>query len=178
VIGLRQDDDIDALTVFDDGDHLFEPNVDELQFSLARGSPTLILNGRSAADLFRSRGNGTFAVYTIADDLGLLPTDNIDAIEYSFCGNVQDCALRWGVGFVDCAAIGCESLRGDANCDGTVDFFDIDAFLLALFDPPTYAGTFCGGAICYADADCSGFVDFFDIDAFLNCLFASCPPCL
>ncbi len=68
-------------------------------------------------------------------------------------------------------------LRGDVNCDGSIDFFDIDPFLLALFDLPAYQSQFCGGSIATADVDCSGGVDFFDIDPFLACLFSTCPPC-
>ncbi len=71
----------------------------------------------------------------------------------------------------------CPGERGDANCDGGVDFFDIDPFLQALFDPAGYAAAFCGGEICAVDVDCSGGVDFFDIDPFLDCLFSTCPPC-
>jgi hypothetical protein len=71
----------------------------------------------------------------------------------------------------------CGGVRGDANCDGTVNFFDIDPFLTALFNLPTYLGTFCDGSICAVDIDCSGNVDFFDIDPFLNCLFLTCPSC-
>ncbi len=78
---------------------------------------------------------------------------------------------------VICPGAGCPGERGDANCDGLVDFFDIDAFLQALFDPTGYAATFCGGSNCAVDVDCSGGVDFFDIDAFLACLFSACPPC-
>jgi hypothetical protein len=74
-------------------------------------------------------------------------------------------------------ACGCPGERGDANCSGVIDFFDIDPFLLALFDPPAYATAFCGGSICAADTDCSGLVDFFDIDSMLSCLFANCPSC-
>ncbi len=72
---------------------------------------------------------------------------------------------------------GCPGERGDTNCDGGVDFFDIDPFLLALFNPTQYAATFCGGSTCAVDIDCSGAVDFFDIDPFLACLFSTCPPC-
>jgi hypothetical protein len=71
----------------------------------------------------------------------------------------------------------CAGARGDANCDGSIDFFDIDPFLEALFDPVGYHGAFCGGSICAVDADCSGAVDFFDIDPFIACLFAACPAC-
>ncbi len=67
--------------------------------------------------------------------------------------------------------------RADANCDGIVDFFDIDPFIMALFDPPGYAAAFCDGAPCGVDVDCSGVVDFFDIDPFIACLFGGCAPC-
>ncbi len=75
------------------------------------------------------------------------------------------------------AGAGPELLQGDANCDGSVDFFDIDPFLLAVFDPATYQASYCGGSLAAADANCDGSVDFFDIDPFLACLFGACPPC-
>ena len=81
-------------------------------------------------------------------------------------------ATAFGVGSVASPAMG---QVGDMNCDGAVNFFDIDPFLLALFDRPTDA--FCNGDICAVDIDCSGAVDFFDIDPFVGCLFATCPDC-
>jgi hypothetical protein len=61
---------------------------------------------------------------------------------------------------------------GDANCDGTVDFFDIDAFLQALFDPSGYAAAYPACApLGTADVNNDGSVDFFDIDGFLAILF-------
>ena len=64
---------------------------------------------------------------------------------------------------------------GDVNCDGNVDFFDIDAFLLALFDPAGYASTYPACSLASADINSDGNVDFFDIDPFVLCLFATCP---
>lgn len=61
---------------------------------------------------------------------------------------------------------------GDTNCDGLVDFFDIDAFLLALFDAAGYAAAYPACApLGTADVNNDGSVDFFDIDAFLLVLF-------
>jgi hypothetical protein len=71
----------------------------------------------------------------------------------------------------------CPGLRGDANCDGAVNFFDIDPFLVALFDEAAYRQTYCLGNICAADTDCSETMNFFDIDPFLACLFGGCLPC-
>jgi hypothetical protein len=63
---------------------------------------------------------------------------------------------------------------GDLNCDGAVNFFDIDPFLLALFDPAQYAIDFPNCTTDNADTDDSGTVNFFDIDPFLECLFTDC----
>ncbi len=67
------------------------------------------------------------------------------------------------------------TVPADVNCDGSVDFFDIDAFLLALFDPTGYATAYPGCSILSADVSGDGSVDFFDIDPFVNCLFVGCP---
>ncbi len=75
----------------------------------------------------------------------------------------------------DCLEPACAFGRADANCDGVVNFFDIDPFLLALFQPAEYASIFCGGSICTVDVDGSGLVNFFDIDPFVECLFNACP---
>lgn len=59
---------------------------------------------------------------------------------------------------------------GDVDCSGSVDFFDIDPFVLALTGSANYAAQYPGCA--YANADCNrdGAVDFFDIDAFVTLL--------
>ncbi len=66
---------------------------------------------------------------------------------------------------------GCEASPGDMNCDGVVDFFDIDPFLLALFDPPGYDAAFPTCNRLLADVNNDTVVDFFDIDGFLAILF-------
>ncbi len=58
---------------------------------------------------------------------------------------------------------GCNSC--DMNCDGSIDAFDIDAFLDLLFR----GGRPCD--ICTGDVNGDGVVDAFDIEPFLNCLF-------
>ncbi len=71
-------------------------------------------------------------------------------------------------------SLGLGSCRGDTNCDSTVDFFDVDPFLLALFDPAGYAAAWPDCDISYADANADQRVDFLDVDPFLLCLFADC----
>ncbi len=90
----------------------------------------------------------------------------------NLCGSIFSNAAT--VTVEDCS---CPGALADANCDGTVDFFDIDPFLQALFDPPAYQAAFCGGSFCATDTNCDGGVDFFDIDPFINCVFSGCEPC-
>ncbi len=89
----------------------------------------------------------------------------------------QAAAIHGGPAWI--AAAPCPPcIRGDANCDGLVNFFDVDPFVLALFNLSHYEADFCGGDVCTADTDCSGAVNFLDIDTFVECLFgnsAGCP---
>ena len=63
---------------------------------------------------------------------------------------------------------GCpEYLLGDCNCDGSVDFFDIDPFVLAITNPVLYVLTYPDCSINTADCNEDGSVDFFDIDPFV-----------
>ncbi|MGE0482139.1 MAG: hypothetical protein AB7Q17_16890 [Phycisphaerae bacterium] len=73
-------------------------------------------------------------------------------------------------------ALGADPLRADANCDGVVNNFDIDAFVLALADPTAYAQQFPLCPAENADANADGVVNNFDIDAFVACVAAGgCP---
>jgi hypothetical protein len=64
----------------------------------------------------------------------------------------------------------CEPLPCDVNCDGSVDFNDIDPFVLALIDYDEYRRAFqyCNPVV--ADIDGDGSVNFNDIDGFVECL--------
>ncbi|MBK8915852.1 MAG: esterase-like activity of phytase family protein [Phycisphaerales bacterium] len=67
-------------------------------------------------------------------------------------------------------------VRGDMNCDGVVNNFDIDPFVLALIDAPAYAAAWPLCDRWNADIDQSGSVDNFDIDPFVACVIAGgCP---
>jgi hypothetical protein len=87
-------------------------------------------------------------------------------------------ADTWGSGF----ALTIDGLRfapypgavGDINCDGQVDFFDIDSFVVALGGEAPYLAAYPDCWWRSADADCDGDVDFFDIDPFVACLGTEC----
>ncbi len=60
--------------------------------------------------------------------------------------------------------------RGDLNCDGAVNAFDIDPFVLALGDPTAYLAAHEDCDLQNADANGDGAVNSFDIDPFVELL--------
>lgn len=59
---------------------------------------------------------------------------------------------------------------GDLNCDGFVNNFDIDPFVLALTSPESYATAYPDCDVHFADTNEDGEVNNFDIDAFVAML--------
>jgi hypothetical protein len=67
-------------------------------------------------------------------------------------------------------------LRGDMNCDGSVDFDDIDAFVTALISREEYESQYPACDWLNGDINQDGSVDFNDIDGFVECIIDSgCP---
>ena len=67
------------------------------------------------------------------------------------------------------------SYRGDLNCDGVVDNFDIDQFVLALTSAPDFTAYYNAYPDCdalLADCNWDGIVSNFDIDPFVDLLTA------
>ena len=59
---------------------------------------------------------------------------------------------------------------GDLNCDGEINAFDIDPFVLALTDPAGYASAWPDCDIMLADINGDGEINAFDIDPFVELL--------
>lgn len=59
---------------------------------------------------------------------------------------------------------------GDLDCDGYIDFDDIDPFVLALSDPVAYQAAYPNCNYLNGDCDNDGDVDFDDINAFVALL--------
>ncbi len=59
---------------------------------------------------------------------------------------------------------------GDLNCDGAVNFYDINPFVLALSDPAGYAQAYPNCSILNGDCNQDGRVDFLDINPFVALL--------
>jgi hypothetical protein len=56
------------------------------------------------------------------------------------------------------------------NCDGKMNTFDIDPFVLALTDAEAYLEMYSSCNIMYADMNADGAVNAFDIDPFVDAL--------
>lgn len=78
---------------------------------------------------------------------------------WAYCG--------WNVDDVQVYATGCAELPGDVNCDGRLDFRDINPFVLALTNPVAYAAAFPHCDVNHADCNGDGSVGFGDINAFV-----------
>ena len=64
-----------------------------------------------------------------------------------------------------------DQLLADANCDGTVNAFDIDPFVLALSDAGAWATAYPAcDLLCVCDCNGDGTVNAFDIDTFATLL--------
>ncbi len=78
-LGLGPLDDIDGLSIMEDGTG--GPSLgDVVYFSLTPGSPSLVGLGASPADVLVSTLGGVPAIAFTAGTLGLLPSDDIDAL--------------------------------------------------------------------------------------------------
>ena len=62
----------------------------------------------------------------------------------------------------------CEGLKGDLNCDGKIDFDDIDPFVLALSDKGAYQAQYPNCLWLNADCNKDGHVNFDDVDPFVS----------
>jgi hypothetical protein len=111
--------------------------------------------------------------------------DGQPAVQVRWCLGTTDATITfpgWNLddvsiwGFVEIVPPVC---RGDANCDGTIGFADIDYFVAAI--PNNYAAwsaLFGGQPDCpfdNCDVDGDGNVSFADIDPFVAAIPSACP---
>ncbi len=70
----------------------------------------------------------------------------------------------------------CQVVTGDVNCDGVVDFGDINPFVLLLSNPSLWQETYSECRKLNGDINGDGTVNFGDINPFVNCLSTGqCP---
>ena len=75
----------------------------------------------------------------------------------------------WNIDDIQLVAIP-TTLPGDLNCDGAVDFGDINPFVLILTSPTQWQETYPGCPLLNGDINGDGSVDFADINPFVQLL--------
>lgn len=93
-------------------------------------------------------------------------------ITYTYSSRPDMAIANWDGGVGNYVYYNLLVLNGDANCDGAVSAFDIEPFLLLLFDPDEYDTRFpdCDGRT-FCDMNDDGAINAFDIEGFLDALF-------
>ena len=164
--------DFDSDGVIDAGDQVYlqslvDAHLDSGILGDANSDGVFNCSDWSAMSPFPSATLGQTA-YRIALDA------NLDADN-----NAADAAAilaAWGGG--DCDSDGvpdtCQPCAGDMNCDGVVNFFDID-LLVASFGYPACAGWPHCCPCSRGDVNGDGVNNFFDIDPFIARLGSVCP---
>ncbi|MGD8452007.1 MAG: hypothetical protein PVJ57_09340 [Phycisphaerae bacterium] len=82
-------------------------------------------------------------------------------------------ACAWYTAWIDAGApmpLPAPFTRGDVNCDGVVNNFDIPPFVMALTDPDGYQAAYPACGHMLADVDADGLVTNFDVAPFLALL--------
>ncbi|MBL8878846.1 MAG: hypothetical protein JNG88_06965 [Phycisphaerales bacterium] len=167
---------------------LVNTNAVGQSFNTASGGSATISAG-VPRDQFTAPGNGGLALASFGGDIGayLDATAAALSVQRGARSFVYLESAGWGINnsndpvFGDtigydivliAAEAGCGNNSAcDANCDGRVDNFDIDAFVLALTDPAGYAAAYPGcDRVCAADVNRDDLVNNFDIDPFVACL--------
>lgn len=102
-----------------------------------------------------------------ADDTASFNLTNVVLTPAALVGS-----LRFTTGSVVITRV--PAITADMNYDGLVNFFDIDPFVLALFDPAAYQSQFGYSELYAGDINRDGVLNFFDIDPFVACIFEGC----
>ncbi|HOO16198.1 MAG TPA: hypothetical protein PLU99_03735 [Phycisphaerae bacterium] len=89
-------------------------------------------------------------------------------VRFSIADNPNNSMTEAGVDAVRVYDATCTTgLPGDLNCDGAVNVFDIDPFVLALTDAAAYDAAYPTCDIELADVNDDGQINAFDIDPFV-----------
>ncbi|MBK8915482.1 MAG: immunoglobulin domain-containing protein [Phycisphaerales bacterium] len=128
----------------------------------ATGSPVPTFQWRKgAADI----GGETGTSLTI-DPVSAADAGSYDCVVSNACGSVTSNV-----------AVVTVRLKADANCDGVVNNFDIDAFVVAIVSGQSaWEALYSCDYVCANDVSRDGVVNNFDIDPFVQCIVSGeCP---
>ncbi len=164
-LGLLPFDDIDALVVLDATNNgVFNPGVDFILFSLTAASPTVVNLGVSPGAVLISNGTGQFQIHATPFDLGLLHSDELDALEVlpstDEVQTIMDRAIFRAPNYATCA--------GDLNGDLKVNGVDVQLFVNCVLAGPSMWPQ-CQSAEFAIDGD----ITAADVPGFVNRLLTS-----
>lgn len=149
--------------------------------ALARGVDTKTVDSYND-DEYRGASGTSLSTPLVASAVALLIEAHADwtvkqirhalfsTADYYVANGTYDQAWVRGYGVINVFAAS-QMLWGDVNCDGGIDAFDIEPFLLALFEAEEYTNQYPDCDINLADVNGDGVMDAFDIEPFLNRLF-------
>ena len=116
--------------------------------------------------------NAPIARDNVSVGLGLAPTGSL----YPFVGVIDDVRIYdRALSPAEISTLYDNRFQGDLNCDGYVNNFDIDPFVLALVDPVAYGIEFPACDRDAADMNVDGAINNFDIEAFVQALLGVGP---
>lgn len=130
---------------------------------------TITVSGGNPSYQWRKDGNNipsaTNSSYQLTG-ITLADQGSYDCVVTDTCGSTTSNAATLTVG-----------LKGDANCDGSVNNFDIDAFVFGLVEgEAAWSALYPCDFLCSLDVNNDGNVDNFDIDLFVICVLnGGCP---
>ena len=98
--------------------------------------------------------------------------DGEEMYEMSSTGGRTPSFQGWRVSYIDEGGLFLSDvlLIGDMNCDGVINSFDLDPFVVAVASPDAYAEAFPDCHLERGDIDGDGEVNAFDIDLFVETL--------
>ena len=88
-------------------------------------------------------------------------------VEYTVSSRLEMAVTNWDSDVGNFLYYNQRLVMGDANCDGRVDFFDIEPFVMLLLGGYEEVYPDCDGQT-FCDMDGNGQIDFFDIDGFVT----------
>jgi len=133
-------------------------------FSVTATGPGLSFQWRKGGSALSDDGRISGALTATLTINSLVPTDasQYDCVVTNTCGSQTSNAAT--------LTVTTPFVTGDTNCDGVVDFDDIDSFVLALSGQSGYEAEYPDCRWLNGDCDLDGDVDFDDIEAFVALL--------
>ncbi len=142
------------------------PESHTFQIELAPGAPAVYVDSLRFGHTYGKLSAAELSVFELSDDQDWL-TAPMDLIELSDI-NPLVVTVDWA-GQLPFPKTACYA-AGDCDCNGTVNFNDIDPFVAALVGAGTYYNSYPDCWHLAADCNYDGAVNFDDIDAFVAIL--------